>query len=980
MKYHSRTSALRKFIPASALVAIVLSAGMANATVVNISSISASGGTPDATDNDFTRIKNALSGLTTGQTLILEGTFDWNEANARDSYFELDSGAFVNVNSSATISGVQYRYLGLRPPTGVSDITINGQGTVTIIAPNDGDTAPPELTSVGGVTGITGFMGFQSTNTTNLTVTGIEFSEFNTPFHINSGSHNGLTISDNTFHVTTAYGGGSAIVFRGGGGNDLNTTITGNTFLWPTNGIAVQTSGVVTNAGSATRVRGLVVSDNTFGVETRPASLGYTTPATAEDFVAQTRISIYDNANSGFTGHALAGKQTFSGNSFDFKVADPEAPGEMIVPAGFNIGVIITSLSNPASFTDPNPGNDYSSVANALVVHNNVFEDVTTALYFFTWPEADPDLGQYLMAYGNTFTNTTVTNSLAQSWSSPIPKTMYFDLDTVIDGFTGLEAFQYLATDRRTMFQTQENTEFNSETDDPWEERLDYGVTGLFIAPAADPGDIVNNPDWTDSVQFPRFFDPLGNGDLAMGYNAFGDAIDPGDPNRFLGLGSNVLLEISELEELAPGTRIGAGQTVTIVGVEDTKSSHVDRVRIAPTVGSFSAPLFTLDASDSVLNLENVIVSGDAPGGATADIISPFGTPNGGTVNLENATIEDFIGDALSAKHASAVINASDVLIHRVGRAVALDNGGEVNVTESIITNVGNVVQFRGGASSGSLTSSRIGTITGTGTTFQMINGPGNFAIGGAPDAGNIFATPVTWTLNGTGPTPSGVENTGLNFSYNTHINVVGPDSNNDGYIDGTLAVPYVGPAIYEPAVTAITDGKRFYGSSQGNDIVETNIVAILDRSGNGLPDTIARQLGANPFAFDTSGNGIPDGVHVALGLPIGLTDVPAEWTPGSLAADTNNSGLADWYELALTEIVGFVLPLGDLDGNGEVSLTDAVRALQIVNGSISASAVASPHSLNVSGSNPFSLANPLQILRFQAGVRTTFPAVPGIN
>ena len=42
--------------------------------------------TPTATNNDYTRLANALATLNDGNTLILSGTFNWTEANAAASW------------------------------------------------------------------------------------------------------------------------------------------------------------------------------------------------------------------------------------------------------------------------------------------------------------------------------------------------------------------------------------------------------------------------------------------------------------------------------------------------------------------------------------------------------------------------------------------------------------------------------------------------------------------------------------------------------------------------------------------------------------------------------------------------------------------------------------------------------------------------------------------------------------------------------
>ncbi len=52
------------------------------ANTIYVPSTGYSGTTPTATDNDYTRIRNAIEAAGNGFTIILQGTFDWTELNA----------------------------------------------------------------------------------------------------------------------------------------------------------------------------------------------------------------------------------------------------------------------------------------------------------------------------------------------------------------------------------------------------------------------------------------------------------------------------------------------------------------------------------------------------------------------------------------------------------------------------------------------------------------------------------------------------------------------------------------------------------------------------------------------------------------------------------------------------------------------------------------------------------------------------------
>jgi parallel beta-helix repeat protein len=59
-----------------------------------IQSTAVTGDVPSASDNDFTRIDNAVQALTNGSTLILEGVFDWTEPQAMQSWADADYWSF----------------------------------------------------------------------------------------------------------------------------------------------------------------------------------------------------------------------------------------------------------------------------------------------------------------------------------------------------------------------------------------------------------------------------------------------------------------------------------------------------------------------------------------------------------------------------------------------------------------------------------------------------------------------------------------------------------------------------------------------------------------------------------------------------------------------------------------------------------------------------------------------------------------------
>lgn len=55
-------------------------------TPVTVQSVSETADAPTPTDNDYTRINNAVQAMTDGDHIVLEGTFDWTEPNAAASW------------------------------------------------------------------------------------------------------------------------------------------------------------------------------------------------------------------------------------------------------------------------------------------------------------------------------------------------------------------------------------------------------------------------------------------------------------------------------------------------------------------------------------------------------------------------------------------------------------------------------------------------------------------------------------------------------------------------------------------------------------------------------------------------------------------------------------------------------------------------------------------------------------------------------
>lgn len=263
--------------------------------------------------------------------------------------------------------------------------------------------------------------------------------------------------------------------------------------------------------------------------------------------------------------------------------------------------------------------------------------------------------------------------------------------------------------------------------------------------------------------------------------------------------------------------------------------------------------------------------------------------------------------------------------------------GGFQNNGTAVIASKGSQVTLKSSLFRGNTTDIELAQVPGV--AYTNINGvPSNtttsFVIGGVAGHGNVF-----WDNNPT---------TRVNPSV---LTAPAP----------TVSHNYLGNHFANENTTGFGASSALLstGTAYG-DISDTTPVAQLDRDADGNYD--AFEL-FNGFAAASTFNGPVSG----------------------LTTDTDGDGYVDWFETRWSydpNDSASVPALGDVTNDGTVDLGDAVRALQIINGTVTPfQNGAQPNFINVTGSTPYnSLNNPLQILRFQNGSRTAFPAVPGIS
>ncbi|MBI3424585.1 MAG: putative Ig domain-containing protein, partial [Acidobacteria bacterium] len=255
------------------------------------SSTGASGTTPTATNNDYTRINNAVLAATSGATIKLNGTFNWTEVNAAASWVKGSNGVAGDIDDYSVY-----------PPANLNNVTFtaNALGDATIQGP--GDLAAIDLEGV---------FFFDGGDNQNWTISNIRFLDFDNAIGMFSGAggsdaFNGTKILNNYIRLATDLDSSVAP-------NDVsqniaihlsfgtNQMVSGNTIEIPGNGVRVNDAAEVvlqSNTSGGNIYDGLQITNNTIRV------------LQAQSAQPEVVIGIWDNC------HAHSSNITISGNSF----------------------------------------------------------------------------------------------------------------------------------------------------------------------------------------------------------------------------------------------------------------------------------------------------------------------------------------------------------------------------------------------------------------------------------------------------------------------------------------------------------------------------------------------------------------------------------------------------------------------------------------------------------------------------------------
>jgi Ca2+-binding RTX toxin-like protein len=303
----------KRFLVAALCAAAITGVGANPAVAADVAVTPAS--SPSASDNDYTRINDAIQAALDGQTITLDGTFDWTEANAAASW-ALGSDGVGGTNDDYSIS-VPGRTEPL-PPTRLNNVTLTAAnlGAATIQGP--GDLAAVNLE------GVLVFEG--DADNQNWTISNIEFRDFDLALAFFNGASgvdafNGTHITNNYIRIATDLNAtvASADVNQNIGIHysfGTNQVISGNTVEIPGDGISdsgnstfASSVGMQSNTSGGSVYDGLQITNNVIRV------------LNAQSADPERIFGIFE------LGHAHTSDITVSGNQFVNQAVgnDPDA-------------------------------------------------------------------------------------------------------------------------------------------------------------------------------------------------------------------------------------------------------------------------------------------------------------------------------------------------------------------------------------------------------------------------------------------------------------------------------------------------------------------------------------------------------------------------------------------------------------------------------------------------------------------------------
>jgi parallel beta-helix repeat protein len=365
------------------------------ANTIDVASVDETSTTPSATDNDYTRIKNAIEAVGDNWTINLLGTFDWTETNANASW--------ALGNNGVAGGGDDYSIV---VPQGLENVTLTAGmlGDATIQGPGDLDTV--NLESFLEFAGSTS----DAVNNQEWTISNLQIYDFDLSIGMFSGGsdvsldqYDGTTITNNHIRIANdlnsvdapvdvnqnigihyAFGDGQTISgnlidIPGDGVSDPSATPTNRAPYSSVVGIQSNTNGAAyddlmitgntirvlnaQNAANPQRIVGIWENGNAIGLSDITVSGNQflnvdenDVPVVGNDPTLNFQQAFWVTSHSGVGGTVTYSNNTVTGASVGIKWAgDPEVPAQDYTGRG------------PVNVT----GNILNDVETGILVQNN---------------------------------------------------------------------------------------------------------------------------------------------------------------------------------------------------------------------------------------------------------------------------------------------------------------------------------------------------------------------------------------------------------------------------------------------------------------------------------------------------------------------------------------------------------------------------------------------------------------------------------
>ena len=348
------------------------------------------GGDVSAADNAFTRLQNAIGAAAAGQTIDIQGLYDWTATNASAAYL-----ASTGTSATADIRGVEI-------PANIANLTITSSDTSAHVI-GLGDV-------VDGIYDTFVFTddGVNSGNT-NLTISQLNIDDFESAVMMGwnvTGVFNGTQILNNTVTVGGDNEATQNIAFYLSLG--ANQLVSGNNVTFQADGAlgaGARSFGFQNSTTGGTGYNGLVISDNVFAVG-----------ATSNG--VETITGIWENGHN-------------DNDVSQITIANNQFLGRQGID-DFDRGLMLTSQTT------------------GLLVDGNQFTDVDN-VYFARNASGGTDPGDEFTFTNNVLTRVGGADGifLQNVTTDPVPTTVVinWNINNTVDGFTGVRGLNELSVD-----------------------------------------------------------------------------------------------------------------------------------------------------------------------------------------------------------------------------------------------------------------------------------------------------------------------------------------------------------------------------------------------------------------------------------------------------------------------------------------------------------------------------------------------------